>query len=104
MHNPVLGGADYNIATHTANSVTLPSGLKIKWGEVNGTGNVTINFAVAFTVAPYCVLVTPLDANFPRTQQACLLSRANNNIHVRCTNYAGTANANVTFSYFAIGI
>lgn len=108
-------GTNYDITTLTNSivgggagqgSVTLPSGLIIKFGKEQGSnlGTVTIAFTDNFSAGGQCAaFVSVIDPNFPQLFNAAVHSLSATQLLVKVTNYSGTAYENAFFYWLAIG-
>lgn len=106
-------GVNYDITTFTngfvggvgQGSVTLPSGLVIKFGRIQsgGAGITTINFTSAFAGGILVAFASVQDTNFPSVINASVYNFTNALLRAKVTNYAGTAYAVGYFSWLAIG-
>jgi hypothetical protein len=107
-------GTNFDITTFTNSivaggegqgSVTLPSGLIIKFGKNHGsgTGVDTIGFTNAFPTGQLAAFVSVISTNLPAIVNADVYNLAINQIRVKATNYAGTAYSTASFYWLAIG-
>lgn len=107
-------GTNYDITTLTNSiagggegqgSVTLPSGLIIKFGKNHGsgTGVDTIVFTNAFPTGQLAAFVSVISTNLPAIVNADVYNLAINQIRVKATNYAGTAYSTASYYWLAIG-
>jgi hypothetical protein len=96
----VIKASDYVTNASTTGSMTLPSGIIMKWGSgATGATGVTITFATAFPTACYNVQATiagPDSAQVLYALHLGTISRTAFNMWGPGTNYA--------FNWFAIGI
>lgn len=101
---------EFTSSLQAANGWTrLPSGILIKWGSDNATGNATITFPVAATIpvftSTYAVFLTVVDAAATDTDKAVrLISSAAATFDVYCSARSTVADKAVSFQYLAIGI
>ena len=87
-------------------SLTLPCGLILKFGKAQGSnvGTTTINFTAAFSAGGQCAaFVSVVDPNLPQVFHISVHSLSNTQLHVKTTNFAGTAYDNPEFYWFAVG-
>lgn len=104
-HN--LAGVDLNISARTAQSVTLPSGLIIKYGEsgLGGVaGSITIPFTTHFPVVCYTVVVSLNDpAAGYNPVLVALQSKSVNSFTVKRLRTDTGAPTNYGFNWIALG-
>lgn len=97
----VIKASDYVTNASTTGSMTLPSGIIMKWGSgVTSSGAVTITFATAFPTALYNVQLTITGGDAAQTLNALKIgsfSRTSFNAY-------GPSGTSYTFLWFAIGI
>jgi len=104
-HN--LAGANLDISTKTAQSVTLPSGLIIKYGVQGGAGAngpKTIAYVAPFPTVCYTVVISVYDAALGFNQYyAALQSYTVNDFIVKRFRIDTGATSNFGFSWIALG-
>ena len=96
----VIKASDYVTNASTTGSMTLPSGIIMKWGSgATSSGAVTITFATAFPTAAYNIQLTVTGGDSPQTLSAMKIGT-----FTRTAFNAYGPSGTYTFLWFAIGV
>lgn len=97
----VIKASDYVTNASTTGSMTLPSGIIMKWGSgTTSSGAVTITFATAFPTAAYNIQLTITGADSAQTLNAMKIGTFTRTSF----NAYGPSGTTYTFLWFAIGV
>lgn len=97
----VIKASDFVTNASTTGSMTLPSGIIMKWGSgTTSSGAVTITFATAFPTAAYNIQLTITGADSAQTLNAMKIGTFTRTSF----NAYGPSGTTYTFLWFAIGV
>lgn len=97
----VIKASDFVTNASTTGSMTLPSGIIMKWGSgATGTSGVTITFATAFPTAAYNIQLTISGGDSAQTLYALKIGTFTRTAF----NAYGPSGSSYSFLWFAIGI
>ena len=97
----VIKASDFVTTASSTGSMTLPSGIIMKWGSgVTSSGAVTITFATAFPTAAYNIQLTITGPDSAQTLNALKIGTFNRTAF----NAYGPSGTTYNFLWFAIGV